>query len=83
MFTSEEAQNLTGATACGQAGQKLGEVTTVYRDQATGEPEWLTVMTGPFGLKETFVPLPRGRAWTRSLADLAIAPVARPTEEVS
>ena len=61
MFTSEEAQNLTGATACGQAGQKLGEVAIVYRDQATGEPEWLTVMMGLFGLKETFVPLPRAR----------------------
>ena len=59
------------------------EEATVYRDHATGEPEWLTVMTGLFGLKETFVPLPRARAWTRSLANLAIAPVARPTEEVS
>ncbi len=37
------------------------EEPTVYRDQATGEPEWLTVMTGLFGLKETFVPLPRAR----------------------
>lgn len=83
MFTPEEAQNLTGATACGQAGQKLGQVATVYRDQATGEPEWLTVMTGLFGLKETFVPLPRARAWTGSLANLAIAPAARPTEGVS
>ena len=95
MFTPEEAQNLTGATAYDQAGQKIGQVATVYRDQATGEvatvyrdkatgePEWLTVMTGLFGLKETFVPLPRARAWTGSLASLAIAPVARPTEGVS
>ena len=79
MFTPEEAQNLTGATACGQAGQNLGEVAIVYRDQATGEPEWLTVMTGLFGLKETFVPLTRARAWTGSLANLTIAPAARPT----
>jgi hypothetical protein len=83
MFIPEEAQNLTGATACDQAGQKLGQVATVYRDQATGEPEWLTVMTGLCGLKETFVPLPRARAWTGSLANLAIAPAARPTQGVS
>lgn len=83
MFTPEETQNLTRATAHDQAGQKIDQVAIVYRDQATGEPEWLTVMTGPFGMKETFVPLPRGRARTRSLANLAIAPVARPTEEVS
>jgi hypothetical protein len=83
MFTPEETQNPTRVTAYDQAGQKIDQVATVYRDQATGEPEWLTVMTGLFGMKETFVPLPRGRAWTRSLADFAIAPVARPTEEVS
>ena len=83
MFTPEEPQTLTGATADDQAGQMIGQVATVYRDQATGEPEWLTVMTGLFGLKETFVPLPRARAWTGSLANLAIAPAARPAERVS
>ena len=80
MFTQEEAQNLTGATAYDQAGQMIGQVATVYRDKATGEPEWLMVKTGLFGMKETFVPLARARAWTGSLA---IAPVARPTEEIS
>src|SRR5690348_1159816 len=57
MFTQEEIQNLTGATAYDQAGKKVGQVATVYQDQATGEPEWLTVKTGLFGMKETFVPL--------------------------
>ena len=61
MFTQEEAQNLTGATAYDQAGQKIGHVATVYRDEATGEPEWLTVKTGLFGMKETFVPLALAR----------------------
>ena len=42
MFTQEEIQNLTGATAYDQAGQKVGQVATVYQDQATGEPEWLS-----------------------------------------
>ena len=83
MFTQEEAQNLTGATAYDQAGQTIGQVATVYRDEAAGGLEWLTVKTGLFGMKETLVRLPRARAWTSSLANLAIAPVARPTEEVS
>jgi len=61
MFTQEEAQNLTGATAYDQAGQKIGQVATVYRDEATGAPEWLTVKTGLFGMKETFVPLTLAR----------------------
>ena len=79
MFTPEEAQNLTGSIAYDQAGQAA----TVYQDEATGEPEWLTVMTGPFGMKETLVPAPRARARTGSLANLAIMPAARPAEEVS
>jgi len=64
MITMEEAQDLIGATAYDQAGQKIGDVATLYLDRATGEPEWLTVKTGLFGLKENFVPValarPRG-----------------------
>ena len=60
-ITQEEVRNLTGATAYDQAGQKVGQVATVYQDQATGEPEWLTVKTGLFGMKETFVPLALAR----------------------
>jgi uncharacterized protein (TIGR02271 family) len=29
----------------------------VYGDETTGQPEWMTVNTGLFGTKETFVPL--------------------------
>jgi uncharacterized protein (TIGR02271 family) len=61
MFTQEEVQNLTGATAYDQAGQKIGRVADVYQDRASGEPEWLTVKTGLFGMKETFVPLALAR----------------------
>ena len=83
MFTPEEAQDLTGSLADDQAGQAIGQVAAVYRDEATGEPEWLTVMTGLFGMTETLVPAPRARARTGSLANPAIVPAARPTEEVS
>ena len=71
MFTQEEAQNLTGATAYDQAGQKIGHVATVYRDEATGTPEWLTVKTGLFGMKETFVPLALARARGEREVELA------------
>ena len=60
-FTHEEVRGLTDATAYDQAGQKIGPVATIYQDQATGGPEWLTVKTGLFGLKETFVPLALAR----------------------
>ena len=71
MFTQEEARTLAGATAYDQVGQKVGQVATVYQDQATGEPEWLTVKTGLFGMKETFVPLALAR--TRGQGEVELA----------
>lgn len=38
-------------------GDKVGSVGQVYLDDQTGQPSWVTVKTGLFGLKETFVPL--------------------------
>ena len=32
MFTHEEVRSLTDATAYDQAGQKIGQVATVYQD---------------------------------------------------
>ena len=66
MSTHEETRKLTGATAYDHAGQKIGQVATIYLDRATGEPEWLTVRTGLFGMKETFVPLALGRVRSES-----------------
>jgi len=61
MFTHDEAQTLIGATARDKDGQKVGHVTAVYEDRVTGAPEWLTVTTGLFGSKETFVPISLAR----------------------
>lgn len=44
-------------TVIDSEGNKVGDVGQVYLDDATGRPEWVTVKTGMFGLKETFVPL--------------------------
>lgn len=38
-------------------GNKIGSIGQVYLDDQTGQPTWVTVKTGWFGLKETFVPL--------------------------
>lgn len=38
-------------------GNKIGGVGQVYLDDKTGLPTWVTVKTGLFGTKETFVPL--------------------------
>jgi len=42
--------------------EKVGRIGQVYLDNATGEPSWVTVKTGLFGLGESFVPLDSARA---------------------
>ncbi|MFD3525104.1 PRC and DUF2382 domain-containing protein [Streptomyces sp. NPDC058653] len=48
---------LTGLTAYDTNGEKIGSVEQAYLDNETGRAEWVTVKTGMFGMKESFVPL--------------------------
>ncbi|GGJ78528.1 photosystem reaction center subunit H [Streptomyces camponoticapitis] len=48
---------LTGLTAYDADGEKIGSVEQAYLDNQTGRAEWVTVKTGMFGMKESFVPL--------------------------
>ena len=59
MITKQQASDLIGATAYDHGGGKVGEVATVCLDQASGEPEWLTVTTGLSGPGQTLVPIAR------------------------
>ncbi|MFE1172669.1 PRC-barrel domain-containing protein [Streptomyces sp. NPDC058773] len=54
-------QSLTGLHVVDAEGAKVGRVQQVYRDDATNEPEWITVRTGLFGMKESFIPLAGAR----------------------
>ncbi|MFD8546693.1 PRC-barrel domain-containing protein [Streptomyces sp. NPDC059649] len=54
-------RTLTGLHVVDADGARMGTVQQVYRDDATNEPEWITVRTGLFGLKETFIPLAGAR----------------------
>src|SRR4051812_41528327 len=40
-----------------QDGNKIGTIAQVYYDDRTGEAEWLTVNTGLFGMRSSFVPI--------------------------
>jgi uncharacterized protein (TIGR02271 family) len=71
MLTHEELRDLTGATAYDQNGGKIGTVTSLYWDTATQMPEWLTVKTGLFGMKETFVPLALAKRGSTSEVTIA------------
>ena len=46
-----------GRTAVDPQGNKIGSVGQVYVKYETGQPDWITVNTGLFGMKENFAPL--------------------------
>ncbi|HEX5300069.1 MAG TPA: PRC and DUF2382 domain-containing protein [Streptosporangiaceae bacterium] len=56
-MTTSQWQDVTGFTAIGADGEKIGKVGQVYLNDATGQPEWVTVSTGLFGTRESFAPL--------------------------
>ena len=61
MIDQASVASLMGSTVRDNAGEKIGKVRQVYLDDTTGQPEWVTVHTGLFGTKESFVPLAAAR----------------------
>jgi uncharacterized protein (TIGR02271 family) len=59
--THFDPSTLSGATVRSASGEKIGTVAQVYVDDRTSRPEWVTVKTGLFGTKESFVPLGASR----------------------
>ena len=60
-MTQLDLNNLSGATVRSASGDKIGTVSQVYLDDRTSRPEWVTVKSGLFGTKESFVPLAASR----------------------
>ena len=50
-------ETLFAATVTGHDGDKIGKVDEVYLDNASGQPEWVSVKTGLFGSHVSLVPL--------------------------
>jgi uncharacterized protein (TIGR02271 family) len=57
MITTKDIDAVSKGHVLDSDGDKVGPVDQVYLDNNTGEPEWVTVKTGMFGGKATFVPL--------------------------
>src|SRR5215218_1156960 len=57
MITLHDPESVRGATVRDRDGDKIGTVDELYFDEATDRPEWMTVKTGLFGMKTTFVPV--------------------------
>ncbi|WP_181776594.1 DUF2382 domain-containing protein [Amycolatopsis pittospori] len=57
MARTMQPQELIDSAVVDPTGHKLGKVGNVYLADSTHQPEWITVKTGLFGTKESFVPL--------------------------
>jgi uncharacterized protein (TIGR02271 family) len=57
MIGTDTISRVIGQNVYDESGEKIGSATEVYLDDETGQPEWVTVRTGLFGTKESFVPI--------------------------
>ncbi|NJC71191.1 YsnF/AvaK domain-containing protein [Planosporangium thailandense] len=57
MLRTEELQRVAGHDVYDRNDDKIGSFGQIFVDVDTREPEWVSVRTGLFGLKESFVPL--------------------------
>src|SRR5918992_494280 len=57
MIGTDTISRVIGQDVYDASGEKIGSASEVYLDDETGQPEWVTVRTGLFGTKESFVPL--------------------------
>lgn len=64
MLNIEQIDRLVnqGANVLTGDGEKIGSIAQVFVDNAGGQPSWVTVRTGLFGMSESFVPLEGARA---------------------
>jgi uncharacterized protein (TIGR02271 family) len=56
-MTTQDLNAMVGHNLMGSGGEKIGKITDVYVDERSRQPEWLSVSTGMFGSKVSFVPL--------------------------
>ncbi len=57
MISNEQLGDIMGSNVETLDGDKIGSAGSIYTDDETGRPEWVTVRTGMFGTNESFVPL--------------------------
>jgi uncharacterized protein (TIGR02271 family) len=57
MIGTDTINRVIGADVYDETGSKIGSASEVYLDDDSGQPEWVTVRTGMFGTKESFVPI--------------------------
>ncbi|MEN3263349.1 PRC-barrel domain-containing protein, partial [Pseudonocardia sp.] len=57
MTSANDLRDLIGSTAYDRSGDRIGKIGQIYYDDDTDQPKWVTVQTGLFGTRESFVPV--------------------------
>ena len=57
MNTKLDTSDIAGHKVMDSDGRRIGQAENIFLDDATGEPEWLTIKSGLLGGKEHFAPL--------------------------
>ncbi|MCU1616560.1 MAG: uncharacterized protein JWO98_4100 [Frankiales bacterium] len=57
MIGTDTISRVIGQDVYDESGSKIGSASEVYLDDESGQPEWVTVRTGLFGTRESFVPI--------------------------
>lgn len=71
--TTRDYDAWIGRDAYGKDGDKIGSITDIYYDDATGRPEWVAIKSGLFGSKHTLVPIHRSVPFGDDKCDLQVA----------
>lgn len=61
MSTSDQLGRVVGQNVYDADGKKIGKASNLYASDTSRTPEWVTVRTGLFGKKDSFVPLSGAR----------------------
>ncbi|MEK8173262.1 PRC-barrel domain-containing protein [Streptomyces sp. M19] len=67
MITQDQISTVLDHPVYDSEGAKIGEAKHVFVDDVTGEPDWVSVRTGLFGMNESFVPTRDARLVTDHL----------------
>jgi hypothetical protein len=73
MTTPQDTEQYIRRAAVDAEGNRIGKITKVYRDEQTGQPQWLLVETGLLGTRRSFAPIHGSRLDGEQLVVLAVS----------
>jgi len=71
MASSQDLHQYIHRAAVDAEGKRVGKISQVYLDEATGQPLWVLVETGLFGTRQSFAPI-HGSRFDGALVVLAV-----------